>query len=156
MPVLSFLRQYGAREYAVMLAIAAIAGLGIAVLINSASGGAAGAPAVLKIKQAVAQPPTPAPRAFKPVSRARPATHRKARRHPRHVRRSHRLRRVVPAPRPAPVTQTTQEPKVSTPVSSPSPAPAPAPVVRRPAPAPKHAPAPSPKGGGGIQFDDSG
>jgi len=44
MPILIFLRQYGLREYAVTLTVAALVGLGVAVLLNSAGGGSAGAP----------------------------------------------------------------------------------------------------------------
>ena len=47
MSFLTFLRQYGAREYGVTLAVAAIAGLAVAVLINSAPGGG-GEPALLR------------------------------------------------------------------------------------------------------------
>ena len=75
MPILIFLRQYGWREYAVTLAVAAVAGLGIAVLINSAAGGGAGAPAVLKTKQELADASSRVltTRVYKPVREARPA-----------------------------------------------------------------------------------
>jgi hypothetical protein len=161
MPILMFLRQYGLREYAITLAVAALAGLGIAVLINSAAGGAAGEPAVLKTKAelAVSSQTLPA-RVDRPVTvaKARPAV--------KHVRRHHRARKVrhhVAAPAPAPA-RTSAPHLVATrtpapqPVSTPAPKPAPAPVVHTPAPAPR--PAPSRKtGGGGAgtgQFDDSG
>jgi hypothetical protein len=155
-----FIRQYGAREYGVTLAVAAIAGVVIAVLINSASGGA-GQPALLKTAQeqvAKASPAPVAPRVSKPVAKTQPASHRKSRRHHRRHR-AHRAR-VVPAIRTAPVVRPTEESNTPTPTTAPAPTttPAPAPVVRKPAPAPKPAPktVPSRKGGGGIQFDDSG
>ena len=151
MSFLSFIRQYGAREYGITLAIAALAGLVIAVLINSASGGA-GEPALLKTTQeqvAKTSPAAVAPKVYKPVRKTRPATHRRARRH----HRRHRAR-VAPAVSSAPVVQPSQESNTSTPATPTTTTAAPAPVVRKPAPAPK--PAPSPKGGGGIQFDDSG
>jgi hypothetical protein len=157
MPILIFLRQYGLREYAVTLAIAAVAGLGIAVMINSAAGGAAGEPAVLKTKQELADASSRVltTRVYKPVAETRPATRRPARRHRRHARR-HRRSAPSPAARVVAVRAPAPEPAVTTPVSQPEPAPAP--VVRKPAPAPAPKPTPSRKGGGGgsVQFDDSG
>jgi hypothetical protein len=44
MPILMFLRQYGLREYAITLGVAALAGIGIAVMINSAAGAPARPP----------------------------------------------------------------------------------------------------------------
>jgi hypothetical protein len=159
--LLSFLRQYGAREYGVTLAIAAIAGLVIALLINSASGGA-GEPALLKTtteEVAKTAPAPAAPKGLTPVRKARPASHRTARRHHRR-RRSHRSRlhrsRSMPVASAAPVIRAHQEPVVSTQPTSATPTPAP---VVHPAPAPKPVPPrkPSRKAGGGvIQFDDSG
>jgi hypothetical protein len=149
MPILMFLRQYGLREYAVTLAIAAVAGLGIAVLINSTAGRSAGAPAVLKTRQELADASSRVltTRVYKPGAETRPAA-KPARRHQarKHVQTSH------PAPAPAPklVAARTPAPQVS------RPAPAPAPVIHRPAPAPTK-PAGTPKpSGGSIQFDDSG
>jgi hypothetical protein len=162
MPILMLLRQYGLREYAVTLAVAAIAGLGIAVLINSAAGGGAGAPTALKTKEQLAASSRTLPaRVDRPVNtvKARPAAKR-------HVRR-HRAPKVHHAPAPAPSPTRTSAPHLVavrtpapqpsvTPVSTPAPKPAPAPVVHKPAPKP----APSHKtggGGGGTgQFDDSG
>jgi hypothetical protein len=161
-PVLIFLRQFGLREYGITLAIAALVGLGIAVLINSAAGGGAGSPTLLKTKQELADASSRVltTRVYKPVRQVRPApVHRRA--HPVHRRHVHRSR---PAPAPAPVAPAVP---VSAPASSPptqpavsKPVPAPAPVVRRPvqrpAPRPAPKPAPKPSGGGSVQFDDSG
>jgi hypothetical protein len=162
MPILMFLRQYGLREYAITLAIAAVAGLGIAVLINSAAGGSAGAPAVLKTKQELADASSRVltTRVYKPAAEVKPAP-TPARHHRRHARRHVRSH---PAPAPAPAPAPKPAPKlvaVRTPAPAPQvvsrPAPRPAPVVHRPAaPAPKPKPAPKPSGGGSVQFDDSG
>jgi outer membrane biosynthesis protein TonB len=163
MPILMFLRQYGLREYAITLAVAAIAGLGIAVLINSAAGGRAGAPAVLKTKAELAASSHTLPaRVDHPVTtpvKARPAVKHHVRRH-RRVRKVHHVARPAPAPAPtrtsAPHLVAVRTPAPS-PVSTPAPKPAPAPVVRKPAPAPKPAPSHKTGGGGGTgQFDDSG
>ncbi len=159
MPLLILLRQYGLREYAITLAIAALAGLGVAVLINSAPGGAAGPPAVLKTKQELADASSRVltTRVFKPVSQTKPApkpaVHHRTRRH-------HRVHHAVAAPRIAVARAPAPTPALH-PVSRPAPVvrkPAPviqrpAPVIRRPAPKPKPAPKPS---GGSLQFDDSG
>jgi hypothetical protein len=156
MPILIFLRQYGLREYAITLAIAALAGLGVATLINSAPGGAAGPPAVLKTKQELADASSRVltTRVFRPVSQTepapKPAVHHRARHHHRVVTQHRIVVAAAPAPAPKPTLQ---------PVSRPAPvvqkrAPVvqrPAPVIRRPAPKP--APKPS---GGSVQFDDSG
>jgi hypothetical protein len=156
MPFLSLLRQYGAREYGVTLAIAAIAGLAIAVLINSSSGGA-GEPALLKTPQqevAKTSPAPAAPKVHKAVRKERPVSHRAAQRHHRRHR-THRSRAV-----PAPVPQPKQESEASTPAprtTPTTPTTKSVPVVRNPAPkpAPKSVPSRKPSGGG-IQFDDSG
>jgi hypothetical protein len=150
MPILIFLRQYGLREYAITLAVAAVVGLGIATLINAAPGGSAGPPAVLKTKQELADASSRVltTRVFKPVNQAKPIVH-----HPRPHRVHHVAappRIAVAAPAPKPVTKPVTHP---TPVVQ-----RPAPVVRQPAPvvhrpAPKPAPKPS---GGSVQFDDSG
>jgi hypothetical protein len=163
MPVLIFLRQYGLREYAVTLACAAVVGLGIAVLINSAAGGAAGEPAILKTKQELADASSRVltTRVYRPVAATKPIVRHRARhRARRHARRPHRST-PAPAPRVVAVRTPTPAPTpqrvVSTPVSTP--APKPTPVVHKPAPAPKPKPAPAPKksgGGGSLQFDDSG
>jgi len=161
MPILMFLRQYGLREYAITLGVAALVGIGIAVMINSAAGGA-GAPAVLKTKQELADASSRVltTRVFKPVSESRPAPNPVVRHH-----RRHRTRHATPAPAPAPRIVVAQapapKPKLQPVVSRPAPAPvvhtpAPAPVVHRPAPAPRPKPASKPSGGGSVQFDDSG
>jgi hypothetical protein len=139
----------------VTLAVAAIAGLGIAVMLNAAAGGSAGAPAALKTKEQLAASSRALPaRVDHPVStvKAAPAAKRHARRH--HARKSHRA--ATPAPSPAPTRAPEQHlVAVRTPAPQPVSQPAPAPVVHKPAPAPK--PAPSGKSGGGdAQFDDSG
>jgi hypothetical protein len=160
MPILMFLRQYGLREYAFTLAFAAIVGLGIAVLINSAAGGSAGAPAVLKTKAQLAasahMQPARVDRPVTTTARARLAVKHRARR----VHRVHRIHHSAPAPAPAPTpTQTPRLVATRTPAPQ-TVTPAPAPVVSKPAPV-VHKPAPAPKpkssgGGGGGQFDDSG
>src|SRR3954447_5978204 len=155
MPILIFLRQYGLREYAVTLAIAALAGLGVAVLINSAPGGATGPPAVLKTKQELADASSRVltTRVFKPVSQTKPApkpaVHHRARRH----------HRVVTPPRIAVVRAPVIKPTLQ-PVSRPAPVvQTPAPVVQRPAPVirrPVSKPASKPSSkpsGGSVQFD---
>jgi hypothetical protein len=155
MPLLILLRRYGLREYAITLAIAALVGLGIAILINSSAGGGAGSPTLLKTKQELADASSRVltTRVYKPVRQVRPApVHHRA--HPTRHRHVHRSR---PAPAPAPVAPAVP---VSAPASSPrpqvsKPAPAPAPVVRRPAPKPAPKPASKPSGGS-VQFDDSG
>jgi hypothetical protein len=155
---LSFIRQYGAREYGVTLAIAAIAGLALAVLINSASGGA-GDTALLRTAPEPAAKTSPAPvtrKVYKPVRKTRPASKHSARHHHRRHR-AHRssVARVVS---PAPVVQPTESGTSTTPTSTTPTTTTAAPVVRTPAAAPRPAPKPAPsrKGGGGIQFDDSG
>jgi hypothetical protein len=142
MPILMFLRQYGLREYAVILAIAAVAGLGIAVLINSTAGRSAGAPAVLKTKQELADASSRVltTRVYKPVAKTRPAA-KPARRH--HARTP--VQRSRPAPAPAPRLVAVRAP--TPPVSTPAP---------QPAPAPKPKPATPKRSGGSVQFDDSG
>jgi hypothetical protein len=156
MPILMLLRQYGLREYGITLAVAALVGLGLAVLINVAAGGSAGAPAVLKTKEQLGASSRMLPaRVNHPTATARPAaTHHARRRH--HARKPDR----APAPAPAPAPTRTSAPHLvaqRTPAPQPvsTPAPKPAPVVQKPAPAPD--PAPSRKTGGGTgQFDDSG
>jgi hypothetical protein len=160
MPILILLRQYGLREYAITLGVAALAGLGIAVLINSAAGGGAGPPALLKTKQELADASSRVltTRVFKPVSETRSAPKPVV----RHRQRQHRHARSAPTPSPSPAPRLvavrapapTPQPQQ---VSRPAPAPVvhrPAPVYHRPAPAPK--PASKPSGGGSTQFDDSG
>jgi hypothetical protein len=164
MPILMFLRQYGLREYAITLGIAALAGLGIAVLINSAAGGSAGAPAVLKTKQELADASSRVltTRVYKPAAKKVVPAPKPARHHRRH--RVHRHVRSHPAPAPAPAPAPNPAPKLvavrapTTPqvVSRPAPRPAPAPVVHKPAPKPAPKPKPKPSGGGSVQFDDSG
>ena len=157
MPLLIFLRQYGLREYGFVLGAAAIVGLTLAVLINSAAGGGAGAPATLKTKQELADASSRVltTRVFKPVRVTRPApVHRHhARRHRHHAAPSAAPRVVAVR---APVRVHTVHARTVTPQPTPTaaPAPAPRPVVHAPAPAPKpkHAPAPKPS----VQFDDSG
>ena len=156
MSILIFLRQYSLREYAITLSVAAIVGLGLAVLINAAGGGSAGAPAALKTKEQLTASTRVLPaRVDKPlVPKARPVV-----KHRRRVRR-HTAPKVNPAPRPAPAQKlvATRTPAPQ-PVSTPAPKPKPAPVVNKPAPAPAPKPKPAPTrktGGGGGQFDDSG
>ena len=158
MSLLTFLRQYGAREYGVTLAVAAVAGLAVAVLINSVPGGG-GAPALLKTApQEVAKTIAVKPKVLEPVRDVKRAVHRAP---ARHHRRHHRHSAAAgPAPRVVPVVHTAPKPASSTRTEVSAPAPvvrAPAPT-QNPAPAPKPVPkrAPSKKSGGGIQFDDSG
>jgi hypothetical protein len=101
MPILIFLRQYGLREYAVTFTVAALAGLGIAVMLNAAAGGEAGAPATLKTNPAVSATPAPtvAARVSKPVNSTRPArTAHVSRKHHRAGR--HLSHPTGPAPAP--------------------------------------------------------
>jgi hypothetical protein len=158
MPILMLLRQYGLREYAITLAVAAVAGLGIAVLINAAAGGAAGEPTVLKTKaQLAASSRTLPARVDRPVSTAKAPPAAK-----HHVRRRHHARTPHHAPAPAPAPTRASVPQLvaqRTPAPQPvsTPAPKPAPVVHKPAPAPKPTPSRKSGGGGGTgQFDDSG
>ena len=163
MPILIFLRQYGLREYGITLAIAALAGLGIALLINSAAGGGTGAPALLKTKQELADASSRVltTRVFKPVSQTRPTPKPVVHHRHRHRHRSHAAP-AASAPAPRIVVAHAPAPKPTRlNVSNPTPAavvhtPAPAPIVRAPAPAPRPKPASKPKGGGSVQFDDSG
>jgi hypothetical protein len=153
MPFLSFLRQYGAREYGVTLAVAAIAGLAVAVLINSAPGGH-GEPALLRTApQEVAKTIAAKPKVVKPLVKAKPAArHAPARRHRRHRKHSSV---GAPAPSAAPVVRAAPESQPSPRTTSPTTTSEP--VVQAPAPAPKPTPKRAPKkSGGGIQFDDSG
>jgi hypothetical protein len=159
MPILIFLRQYGPREYLITLAVAALVGLGIAVLLNSASGGDPGAPALLKTKAQLAAsssrlltthvyktPPAPAPAPVRHHARAR-------RHHVRHVR------HISPAPAPVVASPAPKLVAVRTPTPVVRPvvrAPSPPRVIQRPAPRPRPAPAPKRTSGGGLQFDDSG
>jgi hypothetical protein len=156
MPVLMFLRQYGLREYAITLTVAALVGLGVAVLLNSASGGGAETPSELTLRakpqaapsaeRVAAVTPLRKPRAAKPVS----TSHKP-------VRKQRVRQRSAPAPAPKPaaapapadhlVASNTPEPQQT---YTPPPAPKPAPVVSKPAPKP------APKPVGSPQFDDSG
>jgi hypothetical protein len=162
MPILIFFRQYGLREYAITLTVAALVGLGIALLLNSAAGGA-GATGELQTKHelSVVSSAPPETTVTKPLAKAAAAPAHPARkrvhRAPRHhVRASH----PAPAPAPAPEQHlvATRTP-TSTPAPqhfAPAPAPKPAPVVHQPAPKPKPAPTHKRSGGGSGQFDDSG
>jgi hypothetical protein len=151
--LIEFLRQYGPREYLLMLSVAAICGLGVAALINAASGDVAGGQALLKSKAQLEADSSRVltTRVFKPVRASHPR--RQARRHVRH-------HRFAPAPAPAAprvvtVRAPAPRPKPAV-VQKVAPAPAPRPVARAPRPAPKPTPAPKRSSGGGSQFDDSG
>jgi hypothetical protein len=160
MPILIFFRQYGLREYAITLTVAALVGLGIALLLNSAAGGA-GATGELQTKHelSVVSSAPPETTVTKPLAKAAAApahpARKRAHRAPRHhVRASH------PAPAPAPeqhlVATRTPAPTPAPQHFAPAPAPKPAPVVHQPAPKPKPAPTHKRSGGGSGQFDDSG
>jgi hypothetical protein len=153
------LRQYGVREYAVVLMVAAVVGLGLAVLLNTAAGGGADAPTELTLKpKETAAASTARPSAvqlYKPARKAAPVSPakkvRKQRARPRPA--------PTPAPKPAPAPASEELVATRTPApqptyTPPAPAPRPAPAASQPAPAPK--PAPASKPGGGGQFDDSG
>jgi hypothetical protein len=166
MPILIFLRRYGIREYGITLTVAAIAGLGLAAMLNSTSGGDSGE-ALLKPKTAtVAQKAVAdsAPaiaretRIARPVATTRHRTRKHAHRHRRH---GHARRHSAPAPAPSPAPAQTQLVVQRTPAPQPqrqaAPKPAPAPVVHTPAPKPVSKPTAAPKpSGGSVQFDDSG
>jgi hypothetical protein len=157
--LIEFLRQYGPREYLLMLSVAAICGLGVAALINAASGDVAGGQALLKSKAQLEADSSRmlTTRVFKPVRATHPR--RPARRHQRRHVQHHRSAPMparasrivaVSAPAPKPKSAVVQR------QVAPRPTPAPRPVVRAPRPAPKPAPAPKRSSGGGSQFDDSG
>src|SRR2546423_304671 len=99
MPILIFLRQYGLREYAVTLTVAALVGLGIAMLLNSAAGGRAGAPLTTKPEVASASPAVPAPKVVKPAAKAPSAAKARPAHRRHHVRRHHVRRSPVVAAR---------------------------------------------------------
>ena len=157
-PVLiEFLRQYGLREYLLMLSVAALCGLGVAALINAASGDVAGGQALLKTKAQLEADSSRVltTRVFKPVraipsspggspsrspSRAEPPVCARA-----GARRAQRRHGAHPGSGAKAGRRSTV-----------APVPAPRPVVRAPRPAPKPAPAPKRSSGGGSQFDDSG
>ena len=155
--LIEFLRQYGPREYLLMLSVAAICGLGVAALINAASGDVAGGQALLKTKAQLEADSSRVltTRVFKPVRATHPR--REARRQVRRHVRNHRF-----APTPAPAAPSVVTVRAPAPAPKPAvvqqvaPVPAPRPVVRAPRPAPKPAPAPKRSSGGGSQFDDSG
>jgi hypothetical protein len=158
MPILIFLRQYGLREYAVTLTVAALVGLGIALLLNSAAGGA-GATGELKTKHELSvvssAPPTTA--VTKPVAKAASAAPAHPARKRAHRARPHHVSASQPAPVPAPASgQRLVAARTPAPQPTSTPAPKPAPVVHQPAPKPKPAPAHKRSGGGSGQFDDSG
>jgi hypothetical protein len=162
MPILIFFRQYGLREYAVTLTVAALVGLGIALLLNSAAGGA-GSTGELTTKHelSVVSSAPPATTVTKPVAKADSAG--TALPAPKHV---HRPSLPTAAPASAQrliATRTPTPQRTSTPgpapqrTSTPAPRPKPAPVVQTPAPTPQPAPAPKKRSGGRSgQFDDSG
>jgi hypothetical protein len=164
MPILIFLRQYGLREYAITLIVAALVGLGIALLLNSAAGGAGNTGELTtKHELSVVSSAPPATRVTKPVAKAASA----ARARPAHKRVHHARRHRVSHPAPAPVQHLVAARKPTPapapqPTFTPAPAPRPAPVVHKPAPV-VHKPAPAPKpapkkhsSSGSGQFDDSG
>ena len=155
-----FLRQYGLREYAITLTVAALVGLGIAVLLNSAAGGGAETPSELTLRvESKAVPAAERVAAVSPLRKPRAAAKGAPARHKRV--RKHRARpQAAPAPAPAPKPAPTSEHLVAAntpppqPTYTPEPAPRPAPAVSKPAPTPAPAAAPKPSGGG--HFDDSG
>jgi hypothetical protein len=154
MPLLiGYLRQYGPREYLLMLTVAAVCGLGVATLINLSAGGDAGE-ALLKPKPQIDanSPRRLTTRVYSPAHEARRASRQHA-----PVRHHRRARPPVETSAPPPIAQT-PAPQRQEPLVEPKPAPiAPTPVVRRPAPAPT--PTESSGGakrGGSVDFDDSG
>jgi hypothetical protein len=158
MPILIFLRHYGWREYAIVLIVAALVGLGIALLLNSAAGGA-GSTGELKTKRELSVVSS-APRVTKPVAKAASAPRTHPARKRVHPARRHRSSRPAPAPVSVPrltATRKTAPAPTPRPTYTPASTPKPAPVVQKPAPVPKPAPAPKKRSGGGSgQFDDSG
>jgi hypothetical protein len=152
MPILIFLRQYGLREYAVTLTVAALVGLGIALLLNSAAGGA-GSTGELTTKHelSVVSSAPPTTTVTKPVAKADSA----ATVHPAR-KRVHRASLPTAAPASAQRLIATRTPTPQ-PTSTPAPTPKPAPVVQKQAPTPQPAPSPKKRNGGRSgQFDDSG
>lgn len=146
MPVLiAFLRQYGLREYLLMLTVAAVCGLGLAALINAASGDVAGGQALLKTKAQLEANSSRVltTRVFKPVREA-------------HPQRRHRSAPASAVPRLVAVRTPAPKPVVVQRQVALRPVPTPTPVVRAPRPAPKPAATPKRSGGGSQQFDDSG
>jgi outer membrane biosynthesis protein TonB len=161
MPILIFLRQYGLREYAITLIVAALVGLGIALLLNSAAGGAGNTGELTtKHELSVVSSAPPAIRVTKPVAKAVSAARAHAARKPVHHARRHRASHPAPAPispQRLVATRTPAPAPAPKPTFTPAPAPKPAPVVHKPASKPKPAPAPKKRSGGGSgQFDDSG
>jgi hypothetical protein len=166
MSVLELLRAYTLREYAVVLSMAVLGGLGLVFMLSSMGGGAPAGETLLKREASVRKDAASvrfveasgAARARIQAAAARRARIR-AERRAIAVRAARRARvtaarraaaapaRTVrrTAPRPAPPTPTRV---VSTPPSGPAPAPAPAPK-----PAPQKS---GSSGGGGGSFDDSG
>ena len=138
------LRQYGLREYGLTLTIAAVVGLGVAVLLNTAAGGGAGEPneLTLRPKEAAVSKAAPGLALYKPARKAVPV-------HPAKKVRKKAARRPAPAPAPKPAPAPVSEDLVAARTPAPTYTPAP-----DPAPAPKPAPASRPSGSG--QFDDSG
>jgi hypothetical protein len=155
MSFLSFLRQYGAREYGVTLGVAAVAGLALAVLINSGPGGGR-EPALLRTPpQEVAKTVATRPKVIKPAPVAKATARRTAVHRRRHAHRAVRRAVVTAAvPRARPERQASGPTTASTPPTTPTPV-VQAPPAPKPSPAPVRKAAPK-KSGGGIQFDDSG
>jgi hypothetical protein len=168
MSVLELLRGYTLREYAVVLVMAVLGGLGLVLMLNSMGGGSPAGETLLKRSEparketasvnfvessavAQARARAAAARRARLVAERRRAAAQSAARRARVVA----ARRVDTAPSRG-ATRTAPQPTAgATPVVNTTPS--------RPAPKPKAAPAPKPTpqksgatGGGGGSFDDSG
>jgi hypothetical protein len=167
MSVLELLRAYTLREYAVVLAMAVLASLGLVFMLNSMGGGAPAGETLLK-RETVVRKNTASLRFVEADAaaraRARAAAQRRARivaEHRADARRGAARARAVAARRETrttrTVTRTTPQDLAQTPTRVVNTTPS------QPAPRPKPAPAPKPtpqksgsSGGGGGSFDDSG
>jgi hypothetical protein len=166
MSVLALLRGYTLREYAVVLVMAVLGGLGLVLMLSSMGGGAPSGETLLK-REAPARKETASVNFVEAnaaaQARARAAAARRARlaaeRRRVLAQRAARRARVVAARRvdtaPARGATRTVSGQAAAPVVNTTPS--------RPAPKPKPAPAPQPtpqksgtSGGGGGSFDDSG
>jgi hypothetical protein len=168
MSFLEMLRAYTLREYAVILVMAVLGGLGLVFMLNSMGGGAPSSGETLLKREPVARQQTASLR-FVEASAAEHARERAAaaRRAKilaarREIRAARAARRARTAARSAPATRavTRTTPAAVTPTPTRIVSTTPSRPVSKPQPTP--APAPKPQksgtsgGGGGGSFDDSG
>jgi hypothetical protein len=166
MSVLEFLRGYTLREYAVVLTMATLGGLGLVFMLSSMGGGAGAGETLLK-RETVQRKQTSSLRYLEvnaaEQARARAVAARRARivaeRRRIEAQRAARRARLTAARRPARAPRrTSSRPVVSTPTRVVSQTPSR--PVSKPAPAPVAKPTPQKSdkgsGGGGGSFDDSG